>query len=215
MRTASKRAKLTSEGNGCVMARRTARQWSRTGLRSGLGLAGTGMLVAVLAGCGGNSSGGEVTPVGGSGGNAGGPTATMNPGGGSGGAPPTSPVANGPVTSPTSGSQAAATSLKIVYNDGAGQVSTWTLTCDPTGGTHPHAALACQTLAHHGKAGFATLPRGVMCPQIFSGAQTAVITGTWNGTKVDTTFNRANGCQTGRWRALQGLLPNVPVNGAM
>jgi hypothetical protein len=177
---------------------------------------GAGVLVAVLAGCGASSSG-EVSPVAGqpsstpTGGGTGTSTSDPSPVAGTGGAA-TSPVANGPVNGPSSGS--AKTRLKVVYNDGAGKVSTWTLTCDPTGGTLPHAALACRTLAAHGKQGLAPVPKGMMCPQIFSGAQTATITGSWNGTAVDASLKRSNGCETGRWRALQGLLPSVPINGA-
>ncbi len=187
----------------------TARRWMlRTGPRGRtLVVLGAGALVAVLAGCGSGSSA-EVSPQSG-------PTTTP-------GAPPSgtfAPVgpetpgptdtnANGPVS--TSGP---ATQLKIDYNDGAGKVSHWTLTCDPAGGTHPHPALACRTLAAHGKQGLAPVPKGVMCPQIFSGNQTATITGTWKGNPVNASLKLSNGCETGRWRSLSGLLPNVPRNG--
>jgi hypothetical protein len=90
----------------------------------------------------------------------------------------------------------------------------WTLTCDPAGGTHPSPQAACQTLAQ-AKSPFTPVPRGVMCPMIASGPQTATITGTWQGKHVSATYSRDNGCQTARWQALEKILGQVNPGGPM
>jgi hypothetical protein len=106
------------------------------------------------------------------------------------------------------------TQLSIVVDDGAGKTQTSTLTCDPAGGTQPNPAAACTTLAAEGKTALAPVPKGVMCTQIFGGAQTAKITGTWNGNPVNASLNRKNGCEISRWKALTGILPATPGVGA-
>jgi hypothetical protein len=86
---------------------------------------------------------------------------------------------------------------------------TWTLTCGPTGGTLPRATSACAVLdkstASHTDP-FAPTPKGQMCTMIFGGPQTARVTGTWNGKKVDASFNRRNGCEMKRWTTLSAML---------
>ncbi len=74
----------------------------------------------------------------------------------------------------------------------------WTLTCGPAGGTLPHPAAACATLAHLSDP-FAPVRHGMMCAMIYSGPQTATIEGTWHGKQVDASFSRVDGCQTARW----------------
>jgi Subtilisin inhibitor-like len=75
---------------------------------------------------------------------------------------------------------------------------TWTLQCDPTGGTHPDAAAACSALAK-AKSPFAPTPKGMMCPMIVSKPATAKVVGTWHDINVNAVFSQGNGCQTSRW----------------
>ena len=166
---------------------------------------------AVLAGCGGGE---EVTTV---------------PGG-----PATddadTPVTSGPATSdpsrtppisvtvPTTGkptpTQPAATGvateadLTVVVDDGAGQSTTWTLTCDGTevGGTLPTAAQACATLAEVGARAFEEPPADRACTEIYGGPQTATITGTFAGAPVQDTLSRTDGCEISRWDELSALV---------
>ena len=77
----------------------------------------------------------------------------------------------------------------------------WTLTCGPVGGSHPDAAAACAALGQV-KDPFAPIPRGVMCPMIAAGPQTATISGVWNGEPVSSVFSKRNGCETNRWNRI-------------
>ncbi|MCO5998576.1 SSI family serine proteinase inhibitor [Actinoallomurus rhizosphaericola] len=133
---------------------------------------------------------------------------------------PTSSAAPGtpaPTTSPTapapSGS-AAGTRLTVTVR--ASQTSapkSWTLTCDPVGGSLPAAEQACTVLAAAAAKGedpFAPTPKDQMCTQIYGGPQTATVTGTWNGKKIDATFNRRNGCEIKRWGNLASLFGATP-----
>jgi hypothetical protein len=49
-----------------------------------------------------------------------------------------------------------------------------------------------------------------MCTMIYGGPETATVTGTWNGKKVDATFNRKNGCELKRWSVLAPLFGSLP-----
>jgi Subtilisin inhibitor-like len=91
---------------------------------------------------------------------------------------------------------------------------TWTLTCSPAGGTHPHPRTACATLSSL-KDPFAPVPPHTMCTMIFSGPQTASITGTWDGKRVSASYARDNGCQTARWDKLAPVLGGVDPGGPM
>jgi hypothetical protein len=106
------------------------------------------------------------------------------------------------------------TDLTIVSDDGKGKTETWTLTCDPAGGTHPDPAAACAALEAKGKTALPPVPKDMMCTQQFGGPQTAKITGTWKGEPVNATFSRTNGCEISRWKALTGLLPDAGGPGA-
>ena len=101
------------------------------------------------------------------------------------------------------------TELTIVSDDGAGKTETWTLTCDPAGGTHPDPAAACAALAAKGATAMPAVDKDMMCTQQFGGPQTAKITGTWKGEAVNASFSRTNGCEISRWQALKGLLPEA------
>jgi|SRR3954453_582509 hypothetical protein len=101
------------------------------------------------------------------------------------------------------------TNLSIVTDDGNGKTATWTLTCDPAGGTHPDPTAACAALAAKGATAMPAVAKDVMCTQQYGGPQTAKITGTWKGETVDSSFSRTDGCEISRWQALTGLLPKV------
>ncbi|MFJ5103699.1 SSI family serine proteinase inhibitor [Streptomyces sp. NPDC088554] len=90
--------------------------------------------------------------------------------------------------------------------------STYTLKCSPVGGSHPSAGAACARLAELGGGGrdpFAPVAGGSLCTMQYGGTATARITGTWQGKRVNAVFDRKNGCEISRWRALEPVLPSV------
>ncbi|GAA3815982.1 SSI family serine proteinase inhibitor [Cellulomonas soli] len=90
---------------------------------------------------------------------------------------------------------------------GSGAVETWTLTCDPVGGSHPDPLGACLALGTpEGVAALAPVPASTMCTEIWGGPQTAHVTGTLDGEPVDATFSRTDGCQIARWDTLVAVL---------
>jgi hypothetical protein len=108
-----------------------------------------------------------------------------------------------PSSSP-SHSPAAKVSLTVVVRAHPGaKPQRWTLTCDPVGGTHPHAQAACRQLLG-AKNPFAPIPRGIMCPMIPAGPQTgtAQVSGTYFGKPVSGTFSRQSPCGATRWAEL-------------
>jgi hypothetical protein len=126
-------------------------------------------------------------------------------GGPTAGPPSPTPRSSSVTETPTVAS--GATDLVIVVDDGAGARTTWTLTCDPAGGTHPDPAAACRALQAHGATALPPVRKDVGCTQVYGGAQKATITGTWRGERVHSSFSRINGCEISRWNALRGLLP--------
>jgi hypothetical protein len=86
---------------------------------------------------------------------------------------------------------------------------TWTLTCDPAGGSHPEAAKACAALAK-AKAPFTPVAKDQQCTMIYGGPEEATVTGTWKDQKVDAKFSRKNGCELSRWTALNPVLGELP-----
>jgi hypothetical protein len=108
------------------------------------------------------------------------------------------------------GRDASETVLTIVFRDDSEQPDTeqtWSLMCDPPGGSHPDPAKACETLARVGAAAFAPPPDDRACAEIYGGAQRAIVRGTVAGEPVAATFHRRNGCEIEDWDALLGLLP--------
>ncbi len=107
-----------------------------------------------------------------------------------------------PTTSPL-----ADTSLVIrvwLQGDLRKQPLRWTLTCDPTGGTHPKPAQACDQLLA-AQEPFAPVPADAVCTEIYGGPQLAEVSGSLRGQPVVARFNRTNGCQIDRWETV-GLL---------
>ena len=99
------------------------------------------------------------------------------------------------------------TDLTIVINDGSGSTTTWRLTCNPAGGTHPDPQAACRALEANGAAALPPVPKDKACTQIYGGPETATVTGTWKGQSVMSRFARNDGCQISRWKLMAGLLP--------
>ncbi len=77
------------------------------------------------------------------------------------------------------------------------------LECDPVGGDHPNAEVACQRLAEAGAEVFRPVPEDQPCTMIDGGPQTATIVGVLDGEQVDASFNRSGGCEIARWDALE------------
>jgi Subtilisin inhibitor-like len=95
--------------------------------------------------------------------------------------------------------------LRVEFSPGASAGESATLTCDPTGGTHPRAEAACTVLAEQPDA-LEPVPADAACTQIYGGDETAAVTGTLRGQPVDASFSRENGCEISRWDALDPLL---------
>jgi hypothetical protein len=87
---------------------------------------------------------------------------------------------------------------------------TWTLRCDPAGGTLPRAASACRRLAAIPVNPFAPTPPRTACTMIYGGPQVARVRGSFRGRRVWATFTRADGCAIARWNRVSFLFP-VPL----
>ncbi len=117
-------------------------------------------------------------------------------------------------------SPAAKISLTVVVRAHPGaKPQRWTLTCDPVGGTHPHAKAACRQLLA-ARNPFAPIPRGLMCPMIPAGPQagSAQVSGTYFGQQVSATFSPQSPCGAARWAELGVVFGTSqaaqPVSGA-
>ena len=110
----------------------------------------------------------------------------------------------GDTAGPGADDAAPATVLELtVWPEGqdAGGAESWTLECDPAGGTHPAPDAACTLLAADADL-LEPLPADVMCTQQFGGPEQAAIRGTFQGREVDLRYSRANGCEIARWDSL-------------
>ncbi len=160
-----------------------------------LRLALSAAALALLAGCGSNTTGGDVSTE---------PSPTGSPSG---------PVASTPGTEPSGAPQGdpggidlvRPTDLRITVDTGAGQTRTYTLRCDPAGGDHPNPEAACEALARMQEP-FAALPKGMLCTQIYGGPQTATVEGTYRGVPTLAQFRRTDGCEINRWDAYAAVL---------
>ena len=120
--------------------------------------------------------------------------------------PPADAVRDSPSGAPT-GSPGGPSQLTIVVDDGAGGTSTWSLTCDPTGGDHPDAEQACAAIEGH-RSALNPVPKDRMCAQVYGGPEKATVTGTWRGEQIFAALSRTNACETARWDALVPLVPS-------
>ncbi len=101
------------------------------------------------------------------------------------------------------------TSLTVTYwSEGiaAGDRVSWTLRCEPPGGTLPRPGVACGRLADGGARFVTPVPDGTVCTEIYGGPQVARVKGTLAGRRVWATFTRTNGCQISRWDRLSPWL---------
>ena len=108
------------------------------------------------------------------------------------------------LAAPGAAADAGGTRLTVSVTWAPGLTATWTLECDPTGGTHPNARRACATLSAIPHP-FAKEPAGLACTMIYGGPETARVTGRWQGARVAKSFNRTDGCQIGRWEQYRSL----------
>jgi hypothetical protein len=95
--------------------------------------------------------------------------------------------------------------LIITVDSGPGLSQTWTLRCDPVGGSHPRRGKACAFLEGLARP-FAPLPPDLACTMVYGGPERARVTGHWHGRLVDVSFARTNGCEIARWQQYQVLL---------
>lgn len=101
--------------------------------------------------------------------------------------------------------------ITVVTDEGAAP-DVLGLRCDPVGGDHPNAEAACAAVADAGgEAAFEPVPTDQACTEIYGGPQTAKITGTYQGSEVDASFSRENGCEIDRWDALGTEVFDVPM----
>jgi hypothetical protein len=85
-------------------------------------------------------------------------------------------------------------------------LKSWTLGCQPVGGTLPQAAAACRRLTTlHDP--FSPVAPDVACSHIYSGPQLALVTGSFRGHRTWTYFKRTDSCQTKRWNHAAFLFP--------
>lgn len=88
-------------------------------------------------------------------------------------------------------------------HDGGGpdEASTRTVECGTTGRLRE-----CEFLAGVPLDAFDPVPPGTACTQVFGGPQTARVTGSLRGERVDAAFARSNGCEISRWERIAALL---------
>jgi len=101
------------------------------------------------------------------------------------------------------------TDLRIrVWNEGrdAAPTRTFTLRCDPAGGTLRTPALACARLASL-RNPFAPPRKDLQCTQLYGGPQEALVSGRYRGQRIWVLLSLRDGCQIDRWRTLAFLTP--------
>lgn len=125
------------------------------------------------------------------------------------GGPGSGPSASPSPTAPSAPTAAGGSRLEIVVDDGTGQTTTWTLTCDPPGGSHPAAEQACAAIEAH-RSALKPVDKNKMCAQVYGGPERATISGTWRGDEIFAALSRTDACETARWDA---LVPLVPAGG--
>jgi len=88
--------------------------------------------------------------------------------------------------------------------DGGGEAKEERVRCaaGDTGG-------ACEAAASLEPTDFEKSPPDVACTDIFGGPQTAEVSGTLRGERIDATFSRADGCEIARWDRAAPLLEQV------
>ncbi len=92
-----------------------------------------------------------------------------------------------------------------VWADPDSAPRTWELTGDPPGGTHPAPEEALAAIAQAPRP-FEPVPPDAMCTQIYGGPARATVEGVWRGTPVSAAYDKRNGCEIARWKALSAVL---------
>jgi hypothetical protein len=73
----------------------------------------------------------------------------------------------------------------------------------------------CRLLERINREAIEPTPADVACTEIYGGPQTARLTGTLDGRRIDARFARSNGCEIHRWDLVIGVLaPDLPVGAA-
>ena len=118
-------------------------------------------------------------------------------------------VVCGAGSSAASTSDTPSTQLTIRYwseGIGEGPAKTWTLRCNPAGGTLVRSAAACRKLAELGNP-FARPRADLMCTQQYGGPDEVQITGTYRGRRIWVALSLTDGCQIARFKRLGFLIP--------
>ncbi|MFD2079217.1 Subtilisin inhibitor-like [Actinopolymorpha cephalotaxi] len=92
-----------------------------------------------------------------------------------------------------------------VWDSPGAEPRTFELTEAPPAGTHPRPEAAVAAI-EAARRPFEPVPRDAMCTQIYGGPQRAVIEGTWRGQRVQASYDKKNGCEIARWKALAAVL---------
>ena len=69
----------------------------------------------------------------------------------------------------------------------------------------------CRDVAGLAPDDFAPTPANMACTQQYGGPQTAQVTGTLHGERIDATFSREQGCEIARWDAVVPVLDRNPI----
>jgi hypothetical protein len=69
----------------------------------------------------------------------------------------------------------------------------------------------CTGVAGLGRSDFEPTPPRTACTQQYGGPQTARVTGTLRGERIDGRFSRENGCEIARWEAVVPVLDRNPI----
>ncbi len=92
----------------------------------------------------------------------------------------------------------------------ASEPKSWTLTCDPAGGSHPEPKKACAQLARNAGEAFLPVPSDAVCTEIYGGPEQGSIKGLWHGTPVNSSYQRKDGCSLSRWSKVSELFGDLP-----
>ncbi|CAL9492220.1 subtilase-type protease inhibitor [Nocardiopsis dassonvillei] len=83
---------------------------------------------------------------------------------------------------------------------------TWTLTCAPAGGDHPDPESACAEIEEVGTEPFLLDTSDMMCTMQIGGPEVVRVTGSIDGTEIDTEFNKRNGCEIERFAEVEEVI---------
>jgi hypothetical protein len=106
-----------------------------------------------------------------------------------------------------------ATDLRIIVwpNGRSGDKHEATLRCSPAGGTLPDAEEACRRLESMERPFVRPMGQDV-CTEIYGGPALAEIRGTFDGSQVNATLARSDGCEIALWDRHQFLFPAQPAS---